>query len=69
MESDNNLRVTYSVNSYDSDGDRWDKCIHIHINNLLLLRVKNLEELNNLIFSLKVIKDEIIDNDQWEEVS
>ena len=39
------MKITYSINQYDEDGDIFDKCILININDSTILRFKNIDEL------------------------
>lgn len=38
------MKLGFSVNQCDSDGDNWDKCIILHINENIMLRFSNTDE-------------------------
>ena len=52
-------KVTWSVDSYDEDGDRYEEGIYIHINNMFTFRLQNLEELDIFIKKLAVCQEQI----------
>lgn len=54
--------ISFSVNTYDHDGDLIDNCILLHLSNNTILRVENLDELENMIEQLYNIKVEIEQN-------
>lgn len=54
--------ISFSVNTYDHDGDLIDNCILLHLSNNTILRVENIDELENMIEQLYNIKVEIEQN-------
>lgn len=55
----NATEIRYSVNSYDEDGDRYDKNIMIHVDNYLSLRFASLDEYDAFIVALQIARSEI----------
>jgi|688.fasta_scaffold520739_2 hypothetical protein len=56
------VNVGFSVNMCDKYGDKFDDCLLLHINDNIILRLSNLQELDRLINQLKNIRDEIDEN-------
>jgi hypothetical protein len=56
------MKLTFSVNRFDNEGDVIDNCILLHINETTILKLVNMEELNNVIKQLENIKNEITEN-------
>jgi hypothetical protein len=53
------MKALFSINQHDSDGDIYDSCILIHLDNPLIIRLKDLEDLNELIENLQRVSKEI----------
>lgn len=56
------MEVLFSKNIYDKDGDIYDECIMIHLNNFISIRVGDLSELDALIAELQMVQKEIREN-------
>lgn len=52
-------KITFSVNLHDTDGDVFEECILLHIENVTILKVKNIEEIQTMIGNLNNIVEEI----------
>jgi hypothetical protein len=52
-------RITFSVNSYDKDGNEYEKGIYLHFNKLLRIKVGSMRELDSWITQLHNIRNEI----------
>ena len=55
------MKVTFSINLNDSDGDSFDDCILIHLDDRTIIKLDDIEELGELINSLERVKNEIPD--------
>jgi len=55
------MKVHFSVNLYDKDGDKYEDGIYLHLENGTILRMKDMNELDQFIKNLETIKDEIED--------
>lgn len=55
------MRVTYSINQYDHDGDIYDNCILIHMDNTIL-RFESVGDLKNFIDKLSICHNQILDD-------
>jgi hypothetical protein len=55
------MKIQFSVNDYDSDGDLVDECIHLHFDDILILRIDR-NGIGDLIEKLQSIKNEIEEN-------
>jgi hypothetical protein len=53
------LDITFSINQHDKDGDSFDECILLHINESLILRLNNMEEFIDLIKQLDQMKEQL----------
>lgn len=56
------MNITFSVNLYDHEGDCYDECILLHINDTSVLRLNDKKELSELIRQLLIVKEEIDEN-------
>lgn len=56
------MNIGFSIDMHDKDGDKFDDCLLLHFNDTLLLRLTNVEELDEVIKKLQNIKKEIIEN-------
>lgn len=61
-KNNSEINITFSINRYDKDGDVINKGIYLHLNDLVNLRLKNLDSLSNLITQLQEIEKEIKEN-------
>lgn len=43
------MQVKFSVNQYDSDGDCFDECVLLQLDNGILLRFNGIEELKEFV--------------------
>jgi hypothetical protein len=50
------MNVAYTRNQYQEDGSKWDASILLHIDDALILRLNNIDELDNLIDQLDWIR-------------
>jgi hypothetical protein len=55
------MKVTFSVDLHDSDGDVYDECILLYIGDCTIIKLKK-EGLNDFINSLKIIQKELKEN-------
>lgn len=56
--------ITFSINLYDKEGDICDdEYILLHINKDLILKIKDMNELEDIIKQLNNIRNEIISED------
>lgn len=53
------LKVGFSINLYDSEGDSFNDCIVLHIGDNLLLKLDNAKELELFIANLVYLRDEM----------
>jgi len=51
--------VSFSINQHDNDGEIFDHCILIHINNDMVLRFEDLDELYHFWRDLEINIKEI----------
>ena len=56
------MRASFSTNLYDSDGDVYQKCLNIHLENSVILPLKNKADLKELIKHLTKIEKELDEN-------
>lgn len=56
------MKASFSVNLYDSDGDVYQKCLLLHLEDRCILKLKNKSDLEELIKHLNKIKKEIDEN-------
>ena len=56
------VSVAFSINLYDKDGDKFDDCLLLYIDDNLLLRLSDLKDLDNLIKQLQSIRNEVAEN-------
>lgn len=56
------MEIGFSINMHDKDGDKFDDCLLLHINDTFLLRVADVKELNEIIKKLQDIRTEVVDN-------
>ena len=53
--------ITFSFDLCDADGDVYEKCLMLHIDNNLILKLNDVSDLDNMIVRLKLIRQEIKD--------
>ena len=53
------MKVTFSINLYDYEGDIYQEGIYLHYDNGFIIRLKSLEELDEMIENLQSISKEI----------
>jgi hypothetical protein len=53
------LNATFSVNQYDEDGDSFDECVLIHLNNGVILRFNDVNEVDQFAERLTKLTNEI----------
>lgn len=58
LRTGGNMKVTFSVDQHDSDGDVYDKCLLLHVDKNLIIRMER-NELNDFINSLRLIQKEL----------
>ena len=55
------MRLSFTLNQYDDEGDMWDECILLHIEgDTTIIRLKNIKDLEEMIEKLNSIKKEIL---------
>jgi len=55
------IKVEFSIDMHDKDGDKFDDCILLYFNDISILRLADLNDLDNLIHQLGNIRNEIHD--------
>jgi hypothetical protein len=55
------MKLAYSVNQYDKDGDCYEECIMIWIDDKFLLKFNNLNEYDEFIDKLKWMRGQIVE--------
>lgn len=58
------MQIGYSINQRDEDGDPFDTCVLIHIDNNIILRFKNYDKLSEFVDKLSNMKDEV--RESWK---
>lgn len=53
------MNILFTKNIYDSDGDIVDECIVLHFGNDVMIKVKNITEIQTMIGNLNNIIEEI----------
>ena len=56
------MRASFSVNLHDNDGDVYQECLLIHLEDKCILPLKNKADLEELIKHLNQIKKELDEN-------
>ena len=56
------MKITFEVNLYDDDGGISEECILLHIENRIILKLKDLNEMAEMIKNLQNIFHEINEN-------
>ena len=56
------MKATFTVNLYDSDGDMIDKGVYIHLNDDIILKLMNSDELKALGENFIKMSEEIYEN-------
>jgi hypothetical protein len=56
------MNISYTLDQVDKDIGTWDRCILIHIDDNLILRFSNYDELVKGVEQLNYIKDDIFIN-------
>lgn len=55
------MRVTFSVDLHDRDGDVYEECLLLHVGESTIIKLKK-NGLNDFINSLKIIQKELKEN-------
>lgn len=58
----NIMNIKFTINLHDASGHAWDKCLLLHFDNSLILRLNGVDDLTDVIKQLKQIKKEIKEN-------
>lgn len=53
------MEITYSLNQYDENGDKYNDCLILNLDDNFLLKLKDIDELDKVINQLKDIRKEI----------
>lgn len=56
------MKISFSFNLYDDEGNIYDKCLMLHIDGNLILKLKDTKDLRNMIEQLEHIEKEIKEN-------
>lgn len=56
------MDVGFSLNLHDKDGDLWSKCLLLHFDETLILKLNDVKDLQDLIKQLKKIEKELVKN-------
>ena len=56
------MTASYSINLHDKDGDVYQECLLIHLEDKCILQLKNKADLEELIKNLNQIKKELEEN-------
>lgn len=46
------MNTSFSINLHDDDGDVYEKCILIHVNDTTILKFRNIQELEDFTHDL-----------------
>ena len=53
------MKVSFSINQYDEDGDAFDQCLLLHFGETSIIRLASVQELKEVIENLNKIVKEI----------
>lgn len=56
------MKIGFSIDMHDKDGDKFDDCLLLHFNDTFLLRLADVKELDEVIKKLQEIKTEVVEN-------
>ena len=56
------MKIGFSVDLHDKDGDVFDNCIILHLGDMTMIRINNVDELEQIIIDLGDIRTELVDN-------
>jgi len=56
------MTASFSINLHDKDGDVYQECLLIHLEDKCILQLKNKADLEELIKNLNQIKKELEEN-------
>ncbi len=58
-------KLSYSLNKYDRNGEMWDVCIDVHLNNGVILSFKTIEDYDDFISQMRRMREEIVENEDY----
>ena len=53
------MKITFSINTYDADGDLVDEGIFLHFERTTIMVASNIVEFKRVVFQIEVIAKEI----------
>jgi hypothetical protein len=56
------MKIGFSVDLHDKDGDVYDNCIVLHLGDMTMIRINDVKELEQMIIDLGDIRTELVDN-------
>lgn len=56
------MKISFSFDLRDSDGDVYEECLLLHCNDDVILKLKDIHELRGMIGQLNKIEKEIVEN-------
>lgn len=56
------MKVAFSFNLCDEDGDIYEEYLMLHVDDNIILKLKNMDDLDSLINQLNNIRNEIKEN-------
>jgi hypothetical protein len=55
------MKVSWSINEYDSDGDCYEQCVKLHLNDTIILTFKSVDELMDLADTIRGFRREMME--------
>jgi hypothetical protein len=56
------MNILYTINQNDPIAGVWDKCVLLHVDDNLIIRLRNYDELLEVINQLNFVRDDIFIN-------
>jgi hypothetical protein len=53
------MKIAFSINLFDDEGDKFVEGIYLHIDDNMMLKLKNISDIDSMINQLQNIKNEI----------
>jgi hypothetical protein len=51
------MKIAFSINLYDDEGDKFEEGIYLHIDDNMMLKLKNISDIDSMINQLQNIKN------------
>jgi hypothetical protein len=61
------MKISFSINQYDSDGDIFDEGVYLYLGDTVIIKVKNVAEVEEMSKQLETVASEIRENYPIEE--